>query len=441
MQFRRSAAFAALWVVWCAGATAEVRRVSILHTNDLHARVVPDNQGRGGFAYLAGALRAERAGCGHCLHLSAGDLVQGMPVSAIFRGVPVFEMANGLGIDAFALGNHEFDYGWRQVESFRKAARFPLLAANAVLPGGRTVGDAGWVILKVNGVRVGVIGVAMGDLVEGFLTPTTAGPVTALPVVESVRAAATELHGKADVIVVVGHIHQHEGSAILRQLRLVAAVVEGHNHRGRETMEEVDGRAAVGLRGYGTEIGRLELDVDLAAGRSRAAGWRRIPVTVQTVQPARDVAREVARWERKVAGVVDQPVGEARREFAQAEVRELMERAMREEMGADVSHMNLGGVRDKLPKGVIRERELWNIMPFDNQMVVGRMKGRQINARLGGGRPLEAEREYVVTLGDYSVENEAQRRDLGVAGVRFEKTERTLRQVLIDWVRKKKVLE
>jgi len=164
-------------------------------------------------------------------------------------------------------------------------------------------------------------------------------------------------------------------------------------------------------------------------------------VDVRTVKPAADVAREVAKWEQKVDEVVSRRVGEARREFAQAEVRELMERAMREEMGADFSHMNLGGVRDKLPKGVIRERELWNIMPFDNAMVVGRMKGRQINEKLRGGRAVEAEREYVVALGDYSVENEAQRRELGVAGVRFEKTERTLRGVWIDWVRKKKVLE
>lgn len=432
----------ALWVaVCCAGATAEVRRVSILHTNDLHARVLPDDQGRGGFAYVASVLRAERAGCGHCLHLSAGDLVQGMPVSAIFRGVPVFEMANGLGIDAFALGNHEFDYGWRQVARFRQAAKFPLLAANALGPDGRSVGDAGYTVLRVNGVRVGVIGLVMGNLVEGFLTPATAGPVTTKPVVEAVRAAARELDGKVDVVVALGHILQAEGSAILREVPEVALVVEGHNHRGRDMMEEVAGRVAVGLRGYGVEVGRLELEVDTAARRSRVTGWRRIPVNAREVKPAADVAREVARWERKVAKVVDQPVGEARREFPHADMKLVMEQAMREEMSADFSYMNRGGVRDKLPKGVIRERELWNIMPFDNFMVLGRMKGRQINEVLRGGRTVEPEREYVVTLGDYSVENEAQRRELGIAGVTFQKTERTLRQVLIDWVRKKKVLE
>ena len=425
----------------CLAARGEVRKLTILHTNDLHARVVPDDQGRGGFAYVAAVLRAERQGCGHCVHLSAGDLVQGMPVSSIFRGVPVFEMANRMGIDAFTLGNHEFDYGWGQIARFRKAAKFPLLSANAVRGDGRTIADAPYKVLKVNGLRVGVVGLVMGNLVEGYLTPTTAGPVKARPVVESVRAAARELNGRVDLVVALGHILPLEGSDIVKQAPEVAVVVEGHSHRGRDQMENVDGRVVVGLRGYGVEVGRLDLEVDTVTRRAFSARWTRIPVEAKKLTAAADVAKVVDKWERKVAEVVDKPVGEARREFLQPDVRLLMEQAMRDEMGADFSHMNRGGVRDKLPKGVIRERELWNIMPFDNKMMRARMKGRQISEALRAGRAVEAEREYVVALGDYSVENEAQRKELGIEGIAFERTDRGLRELLIDWVRKKMVLE
>ncbi len=437
----RALAALAAALALCADASAEIRKLTILHTNDLHARVLPDEQGRGGFAYVAAALRAERQGCGHCIHLGAGDLVQGMPVSSLFRGVPVFEMANQLGMDAFALGNHEFDYGWEQVAKFRSAAKFPILTANAIMPDGTPVGDRGFAVLKVNGMRVGVIGLVMGNLVEGFLTPATAGPVRTKPVVDAVRAALNELHGKADVIVALGHISQQEGSAILVETPNVHVVVEGHNHRGRDAMEEREGRVAVGLRGYGIEIGKLDLEIDTLTRRTVSARWVRIPVEAKRIRPAIDVERTVAKWERKVSKVVDKPVGEARRAFPQAEVKLLMERAMREEMGADFSYMNLGGVRDRLPKGVIRERELWNIMPFDNRMVMGRMKGREISEALRAGRVVDTDREYRIALGDYSVENEAQRKVLGIEGKRFEKTDKGLRQVLIDWVKKQKVLE
>ena len=44
--------------------------MAILHTNDLHARLMPLADGRGGFAYLAATIRRERANCGHLLALA-----------------------------------------------------------------------------------------------------------------------------------------------------------------------------------------------------------------------------------------------------------------------------------------------------------------------------------------------------------------------------------
>src|SRR5256885_16524120 len=79
---------------------AEVRTLTILHTNDLHSRLTPLENKRGGFAYLATVIRRERANCHDCILLNAGDLAQGSPVSTLDHGVPVFELANLLGFDA-----------------------------------------------------------------------------------------------------------------------------------------------------------------------------------------------------------------------------------------------------------------------------------------------------------------------------------------------------
>ena len=68
---------------------AEIRSLTILHTNDLHARLTSLTNGRGGFAELAAVIRRERAHCSDCILLNAGDLAQGSPVSTIFHGEPV----------------------------------------------------------------------------------------------------------------------------------------------------------------------------------------------------------------------------------------------------------------------------------------------------------------------------------------------------------------
>jgi 2',3'-cyclic-nucleotide 2'-phosphodiesterase (5'-nucleotidase family) len=146
------------------------RSITILHTNGLHARLLPDASNLGGFAHLATAIRSECQDSRGCLVLDGGDLVQGSPVSSIYHGVPIFEIANLLGLDASTLGNHEFDYGWRMIPRFVQKARFPIVNANVVDSHRVPLVDKPYLILERNGVHVGVIGV----LTEGLLHLTLA---------------------------------------------------------------------------------------------------------------------------------------------------------------------------------------------------------------------------------------------------------------------------
>src|SRR5215471_5462863 len=136
---------------------AEIKTLTILHTNDLHARLTPLENKRGGFAYLATVIRRERANCGDCILVNAGDLAQGTPVSTIFHGLPVYQIANLLGFDAATLGNHEFDYGWMQVRKFLNAANYSIVDANIVNGKGEALTPKPYVILEVNGLRVAVL--------------------------------------------------------------------------------------------------------------------------------------------------------------------------------------------------------------------------------------------------------------------------------------------
>jgi 2',3'-cyclic-nucleotide 2'-phosphodiesterase (5'-nucleotidase family) len=359
----------------------------------------------------------------------------------MFKGIPIYEIANRIAPDAFTLGNHDFDYGWQQMAEFRRTAKFPILSANAFGPDGKPLAGATHTILRVNGLRVGIIGVLMSDLLTNYLTPQTAGPIRVEPVVESVRRIAREIAPVTDVLVVLGHISPLDGAAVLREVPEVHVVVEGHSHRGLAEMDQVDGRVRVEGRGYGIEVGRLDLEVDTESRKIRSAKWTKLAVDTAAVQPAPDVDELVRKWEQRVSAVVDRPVAEARRDFDPPDVLKLIEQAMREELGADFAVMNRRGVRDRLPKGTVRERAIWNIMPFDNVMMTARVKGSDVPPQLSRGATLDPQKEYVLALHDFSVGNEAQRRELGVERISFTPTDRVLRDLLIDWVRKKKVLE
>jgi 5'-nucleotidase/UDP-sugar diphosphatase len=433
-----------LWLLLCFAPlwAQDVRHLTILHSNDLHAHLLPDDSGRGGFAYLAAAVRHERENCAACLYLNAGDLVQGTPVSTIFHGTPVYEIGNLMGFDAACVGNHEFDYGWRAVQRFAKIAHYPLLGANVLDVSHQAITGKSYVIKTVGGIRVAIIGELLGDLATDLSTPALLGPVHVVPVVDNVRELAHRLHDQSDLIVVLGHIHDStEVDAILRDVPDVQIVVAGHSHRGYDQMHKVDDRVGVLVRGYGAELGRLDVDVDMAAKKLKRAEWKKIPIDSKTITPAPDVAKEVAKWEAKVSKIVDVEIGESKRRLDHDELRALVERAMAEQTGADFAFENSGGIRDVLPAGKILARNIWNILPFDNRIVIGTFKGNQLPAAVTRGRVVDPDREYKLAATDFTAANQSSPNELNARGLQFPVTGALQRDAVIEWVRKRRVIE
>lgn len=436
MYFRR---FLALALLVCA-APAEVRTLTILHTNDLHARISPLDTHKGGFAYVAAAIRRERENCRDCILLNAGDLVQGSPVSTIFHGLPVYEIGNLLGFDAATLGNHEFDYGWMQTRKFVQIAKYPIVSSNIVNGKGEAFTPKPYAILKVNGLRVAVLG-AMTESLGTLTTPKLVEDWHTLPLVATVSKYAAELKARADIVVLLAHITAEEEQAVLDSVPDVSVIISGHVHRGIDKPLEKDGRVMVRVKGYGEELGRLELQVDTEKKTAVAHTWKIIPIDSTKIQPVPEVAAAVQHWESEVTARVDRPLAVSKRAFTKAEVKKLIEQALRDETGSDFALMNLGGVRDLIPAGQLLERNIWDIMPFDNTVVVGTFKGRDLPPVVVGERKIDPDHTYTLAVSDYTAANQGTKENLQSSGLQFPNDVGLMRDILIDWFRKKKVIE
>nr|WP_307928205.1 hypothetical protein [Mycoplasmopsis bovis] len=67
------------------------------------------------------------------LLLSAGDLIQGLPLSDSDKGLTISKVAKEMKYQAVAIGNHEFDYGLEHMFNIEKqTAGMPFLSANIV---------------------------------------------------------------------------------------------------------------------------------------------------------------------------------------------------------------------------------------------------------------------------------------------------------------------
>ncbi|MGB1181637.1 MAG: metallophosphoesterase, partial [Candidatus Puniceispirillaceae bacterium] len=119
--------------------------LTILHTNDVHARFEPiskydsscsaeaNAKGEcfGGYARLMTAVTQARARTKNSLLLNGGDQFQGSLYYTYYKGKAAAEMMNRLGYDAMAVGNHEFDDGPDVLREFMDRVSFPVLMANA----------------------------------------------------------------------------------------------------------------------------------------------------------------------------------------------------------------------------------------------------------------------------------------------------------------------
>lgn len=420
-------AFVLLLLAFTASSRAEVERLTILHLNDLHARLLPDEHGRGGFAHVATAIRSERAKAENPIVLHAGDMVQGSPVSTIFKGLPVFEVANTLGIDAHCLGNHEFDYGWARINDFARAAAAPILAANVVDEKGRHLVGASAVIAAGN-LKVGVVG-ALTPMLPHLLKPGQMGPWTAARLVEGLRDSVREMKQRTDLVIVLGHLFDDEDELILRELPDVDVLVGGHDHGGRDVEMVIDGRIGVKLRPYGRELGRLEIEFDTAADRIVDYSWSRIPIHSHRYPPHAETEDLVRHWEAKVSEKVDVQIGFCDRSLGRADVQALVERAMLDSTGADIAYMNRSGVRDALGRGPVMARHVWNILPFDNNIMEATVLGRELPEEVTGSRRMQPERSYRFVTNDYVAGLSRYR------NIRFRPTGQVLRDLMLDWVR------
>ena len=139
----------------------------ILHTNDVHGRIV-EEKGVIGDAKLATVIEKEREkGNQTTLVVDAGDAFQGLPISNSTKGEARAKILNEMGYDAMAVGNHEFDFGLDEAKKYKEILNFPLLSSNTYVNGARLF-EAATIVDKNKDVE--------GDefVVIGVTTPETA---------------------------------------------------------------------------------------------------------------------------------------------------------------------------------------------------------------------------------------------------------------------------
>jgi 5'-nucleotidase len=249
-HLRGAASLVAATAIALASASAHADyRLTILHNNDGESQLINAGSGElenyGGiarFGRVVSDLRAEGGAEGSVVLLSSGDNFLAGPEwnASLERGVPFYDSLglDLLAYDAFALGNHEFDFNPDVLCQFIGGFEFlpagptKFLSANLDFSNEsclQTLADVNRVgrsrIVEKDGERIGIVGATTAEL-DTISSPRNTIINDVLP---AVRSAVNGLRfAGVDKIILISHLQSiSEELELISQLRGVDIVIAG----------------------------------------------------------------------------------------------------------------------------------------------------------------------------------------------------------------------
>ena len=390
-------------------AAAQERRLTVLFTSDVHARVLPfddvrERPARGSLAQVASLVARVRTENARTVVLDGGDAIQGTPLSHYaFVGAgadgndPTIAAMNLIGYDAATIGNHEFNYGLDVLRRSLGQSRFPWLAANVGGARDASLPIRGEVVLERGGVAVGVIGltspnVPHWDPADHWKGLTFADPVAVAA--ERIRA----LRPRVDVLVVVLHAgferdpatgaaddteHENFGWR-LAQLEGIDLLLTGHTHH--DIPPQRLGRTWIAQPGRWAElVTRFDLTLARSGRRWKVTATSGANLKVDgELADSTVIALARAAHERTVAELA-RPLGELTAPLAVSSLPmgddaalDLIHAVQLAATGAQLSLAAPLGGRAPFPAGPLTPRHAHALYPYPNTLLVVKVTGSQL---------------------------------------------------------------
>lgn len=372
--------------------------IDILSFNDYHGQV--EEAGKNiGAAKLAGEIKRIQKENPNTIAVAAGDLYQGSAMSNLKYGAPVTEVLKYIGIEASAVGNHEFDWGWNRIAGWSKEAGFDFLASNIY---DKTTGQpVQWAkpykVVERAGKKIGLIGIA---------TPETATKTKPENVknfefrdpVESANYWAKYLRDteKVDAVVALTHLGAFqkgnevsgEAADLAQGAKGIDAIISGHSHQ--YVSGKVNGIPVVQGMYNGRALARLTFVFD------KEGKLAEVKNSVDKLYERKDLVEDpnvkaiYNKYNEELKPILDKVVATTDKDLTHNKgelsiLGQFTTKLMAEASKSQIAITNGGGLRTSLSQGNITMGNMYTLMPFDNTLFTMDLKGSDLKRVLEHG--------------------------------------------------------
>ncbi len=362
---------------------ASEREAAIFAVNDMHAAI--DN-----FPKLAWIVDSLKTVYPDLLLVAAGDNQTGNPINDQFpeKGWPMIDLMNAVGFRISAVGNHEFDTGPEGFSNLTRKAEFDFICANVTPPATLGVKFSPYRILTLpNGLKIAFLGIL--QLGQNGIPDSHPDNVKGFSFRSPFETAREYLWLKdsSDVFIILSHIGFEEDVKLAETLSPGPdLIIGGHSHTRVEKEQIHNGiliTQAENKLKYGTLI-RISVSVDGTVHK----GMQLIDIR-NSKKEKPEIRAIVDKYNDNP--VLNEVIATASDGFSTyEELGYLMADAQREAAGADIALMNPGGVRiDQLPKGPVTIKNVYQLDPFGNELVVTKLTGEEILSLMRAAWPVD----------------------------------------------------
>lgn len=389
------------------------RSVSLYAINDFHGAT--ENM-----AKVCGYL--DSVNNGNTLLINSGDMFQGSLESNYNRGNLLAQCMDIVGFTSMTIGNHEFDWGTESLQSLNENTQTPFLGANIyhynTLTG--VWGDFAselaqeYVIVQLeNGLKVGIIGVIDSGQISSITSNLVAGIGFKDPadVVPDLSRKLRNTYG-CDIVVVSAHAGEdvfldNYGWDITDYADVVFCA---HTHQNEYSIR--NGVPFIQGGSYGRYISNVELSVD-ANGEVVCTSYTNVDYNSRwqnntEVKTLIDNSnRQIEQLANKQLATIDGTL------YKSGELPRIICRAMANyaiECGYDDIVLAMANARTTIyyGDGILTYSELYEGLPFDNQMYIAEVSGKDIFAEVQynaiwrvSNEPIYKNKTYKIVVIDY----------------------------------------
>jgi len=446
------------------------------------------------------------------LLIDAGDFFQGHPVGTMTKGNAVITYMNMIDYDLSVVGNHEYDIGEEDLIETYKNAEFPILSCNIIEKETGELVDyvQPYLIMEKMGIKFGIIGVTTTDT-EKMSFPENIKNIDFIPAKDALEKYIPIVRKEnVDILIVVGHIglpydpepayqnrylgddHEkqrywgYDAQELAHEVEGIDIFFGGHMHKGFAAAWEDPLTHTLVFQGYayGSNIGHTIIKIDkktkTISGYEKPALREGVLITLFEDEfiPDEEIGNKIETMQKLAEQGMDEIIGEAATYIsrdgidAQNKIGNLVCEAMLETTGADFAFLNLGGVRGDLQQGPITHRNVFDVMPFENQVVIIEVDGEflkniiemrvsgsrhglrvagvnvvysrtrkdydRITKLLIGGEPWQKDKVYHITTTDFLLQGNAGLTMLTkIPESQITRIEKSLRDCIVDYIKKK----